>query len=620
MESKLIDRAVDMFALIVIGIVLIFTIARLFFGVDLTDEAYTVAETYMVANGALPFVNNWSQMPGYTLLLAPFVKIYTWAVGGTEGIVLFFRFLAFSINALTAIAVSWLLKDYIKNRILLALLSMIYVGATGWDGGVAFRGDSLAIDLLAVGVLLIVRFFVNPRFNEKLLFLSGSLLSLSVLSYPTLVIVFVFLAVAVFVLCRKRHQGIKAFVCFLLGASLAAFTVIAYLSVHSGVFEIFVGIQYLLKDVAYFRLANQGIAKLFPYCKDMTKQFLWLLLFSATSFMGLMVVNRRKMFKTDYEYFSIKRIYLHRLALVSLLMGVCLYHFGLIWKFKNVNHMYISLYAMAIESLMVPFVWYFVPAEERFCKYLLGFVWFPVCIWVFATGVLTYDQMLVRHRLLKNAAFLLGIMVYFALCYQFRRRSDCYGERQDSGAIWFKGMTVIFVTVIAFTYLFNSYSFVYRDESVRLLDTVVPEGPYRGLWTTKMRVEGLLTLDKMIDSLVSKEDYILAMDNNPFIYLMAGGRICTPSTWDQASYSHGFNQPDLYFDYFKVTGTEPSKIIYFNYGFYKRLSIDNEYKFNNYVKSHYKLVYENRDLFRWRYCGKDSAFELLVFSRVDKGK
>ena len=181
-NNKKIERVVNECAILVIGVVVVFTIARLFFGAELSDEAYSVAETYMVSKGALPFVNNWSQMPGWTLLLAPFVKIYTLLVGGTDGIFLFFRFLTFFVNSLTAFIVAYLFRNHVKNKVLLSLITIIYVVATGWDYVVAFRGDRLAIDLLAVGVALIIVFFADDKYSMKYLFISGILLALSVLS------------------------------------------------------------------------------------------------------------------------------------------------------------------------------------------------------------------------------------------------------------------------------------------------------------------------------------------------------------------------------------------------------------------------------------------------------
>ena len=122
-----------------------------------------------------------------------------------------------------------------------------------------------------------------------------------------------------------------------------------------------------------------------------------------------------------------------------------------------------------------------------------------------------------------------------------------------------------------------------------------------------------MELDRVIDEYVDQEDYVLAMDNDPFIYLMSVGRICTPSTWDQGLYSYHFDQPDLYYDYFKVTGTEPSKIIYFNYGRDETMSIDVNYRFNEYVLSNFELIYEDRNIFEWNYCGRDIICELLIF-------
>lgn len=252
----------------------------------------------------------------------------------------------------------------------------------------------------------------------------------------------------------------------------------------------------------------------------------------------------------------------------------------------------------------------------------MGLIWFPSYIWVVITGVGTYNSIMNRHLLLKNATFLLGIMIYFAVKDNFiSPLGDCQEFRKIKKTIYkgFKLLSglipVIFMTVISFTYLFNAYSYVYRDESFQKLDTVVSSGPYKGLRTTNIRAQGLVELDETIDRYVGENDYVLAMDNDPFIYLMVEGKACTPSSWDMALYTYGFDQPDLYYDYFKITNTEPTKIIYFNYGRDEIMSIDVEYKFNEYVKSNYDLIYEDRNIFNWNYCGRDVSCELLIFDR-----
>ncbi len=645
-NNRKIESVVNACAVLVMGVVVVFTIARLFFGAELSDEAYSVAETYMVSKGALPFVNNWSQMPGWTLLLAPFVKIYTFLVGGTDGIFLFFRFLSFFVNCLTAFLVAYLFRNHVKNKILLSLIAITYVGATGWDYVVTFRGDRLAIDLFAVGVALIIVFFADDKYSMKYLFISGILLSLSVLSYPTFVLEYLFFVIAIFVLCYRRRIGYKGLLFFLCGSVVSALVVVVYLSIRGGFTNIFSGIGYLLKDVAYFQLENQGISKFPAYMKTVISQIIQILKLSILPFVMFFVlavilyfaIHRKEFVRLDVdniyirkiiialdketEFFTIKRKYIKQLLLISVIAGICLYHIKLLLTYKTADHTYISLYAMSAETLAVLLIWPFIKSEKRFCKYLMGLIWFPTFIWVVITGVGTYAGMIDRYPLLKNASFLLGLFVCFAV-------KDVFVSSLETDLPESKGIPVLrrgylflsktipiaVMMIISFTYLFNAYSYVYRDESFWRLNTAVESGPYKGMRTTKIRANGLIELDEKIDEFIDKDDYVLAMDNDPFIYLMSEGHICTPCTWDQALYSYHFDQPDLYYDYFKVTNTEPTKIVYFNYGRDEIMSIDVEYKFNDYVRANYDLIYEDRDIFEWNYCGKDNICELLIFDR-----
>lgn len=620
MKNKTQNAIVNIMALVMIGIILLLTIVRLFYGVELTDEAYAVAETYMVSKGALPFVNNWSQMPGFTLLLAPFVQIYTTIVGGTDGIFLFFRFLSFFINLITAMIIAYLLKDYVKNRVLSLLLVMIYLGASGWDYVLAFRGDRLAIDLSAIGAWLLATFFSENREKAIKPFISGVLLALSVLSYPTFAIAFVFYVIVIVYLCFKKKKEFKTLLWFLAGAALATIVIIGYLAINSSLTDIVQGIRYCLKDVAYFQLKTTEDAKLIGYITDMARQIILWLILSIISLCIYLIVcfvfARNRVFKIDEVYYSIKRIFVNRLILLSLISGICLYAVLQIGRFRTADHTQISLYIVTITTLAVPFLFPFIKLEKRLCSYLMGFIWFPTVIWVIITGIGTYADMWRRNSLLKNAAFLLGVFVVFAVYETFTLSFNGH-ESNKNRYDYAKVVPVFILMIITGSYLFNSYTYVYRDESIWKLNTMVSEGPYKGMITTETRTKGLAELDHIIDQYVNEDDYILAMDNDPFIYLMSNGHVCSPSTWDEALYSYGFDQPDLYYDYFSVTNTEPTKIIYFNYGHVETMSVDVDYKFNEYVYTNYDLLYENRAFFEWYYGGKDIVCEMLIFDRKD---
>ena len=67
-----------------------YMVKRIPHGIDFYDEAWYVAEPYMVAQGRIPYVNNWTMAPGFSIPLALCFRIYA-AWMGTEGIVMFSR-------------------------------------------------------------------------------------------------------------------------------------------------------------------------------------------------------------------------------------------------------------------------------------------------------------------------------------------------------------------------------------------------------------------------------------------------------------------------------------------------------------------------------------------------
>lgn len=627
-KSKRIETLLNLGAIFVCVIILALTIVRLFFGVELSDEAYSVAETYMVANGALPFVNNWSQMPGWTLLIAPFVKLYVLIAGGTDGIFLFFRFLSLAINAETAFVVSFLLKDHVRNRFYLLLLSFVYVGASGVDYAVPFRGDNLAIDLFAVGTVMLAVCFADHKEKISWMFISGILLALAVLSHPILAVVFGYFMIVIAILNLKKKRKFKEGIYFLLGATLAALIVVSYLIINSSVSDLFSGIQYLLHDVMYFQLENSGIAKWPGYVKQVISESYRLFSFSIVSMIMfsiiLVIFARKYILKIDTEYvLGFRKDFVKRLFLLSFLVGICLYHAYQLYIFGTAGNTGISLNNVMVEALAALLMFALIMGErKRLCTYLMIFVWIPSFIWVLLVGAGTYSGIWGRNFLLKNAAYLFGLFMLFLIEECFDDEKEMVQIKNGAFPKWHifeiflkNALPVAVMAVILFSYLLNAYTYVYRDDHIGALRTVVSDGPYKGIRTTKVRADGIIELDRIIDEYVDEDDYVLAMDNDPFIYLLSNGRVCSPSSWDEALYSYGFDQPNLYYDYFHITKTEPTKIIYFNYGRDEIMSIDTEYRFNEYVHDNYHLVYEDRNIFEWNYCGKDNTCEILIFER-----
>ena len=120
------------------------------------------------------------------------------------------------------------------------------------------------------------------------------------------------------------------------GSALSALVVIVYLSVRGGFTNIFSGLGYLLKDVTYFQLENQGISKFPAYMKTVISQLLQILKISILSFVMFFilavilyfVIHQKEFIRHDAdsiyirkiriavdketEYFTIKRKYIKR--------------------------------------------------------------------------------------------------------------------------------------------------------------------------------------------------------------------------------------------------------------------------------------------------------------------
>lgn len=613
----------DVLGVLLAAFVLTFAVYRLFFSVELSDEAYSVAENYLVARGGLPFVNNWSQMPGYTLLLAPFTYIYVNILDGTEGIVLFTRFVCLGLTTITALSIFGLLKKHCGNKSSCLLCVLLYV-AINSCGVQSFRGDNIAVLLFGVGtVLLVLSHFKENRCRSYAL-VSGILLALGVLSYPTIVIQYLWVVVANIIIDLSKKE--KTTLPFLVGSAVATIVVTGYLIGSSGFGELMHGIQCLLKDVTYFQMENEGVSKLPAYIGSMCWSIALLAVFSLGGFGLVILINatylrkiNRSVLRKEAKSILVKKGDLKKQLLISLCCGICMDICFQVYRFRNLDSGDILVHVTTILFFAVPFLWGFVEKNKLLSKRLMFFVWMPSFAWVVITGISTYSDMFKRNWMLENAAFLAILFLVWAVEDLFSSvgsQGKKTGSQVVSNRSIAKIMPVIVIGVVAAAYIFNAFSYIYRDDSFRNLTTRVESGVYKGLYTTAARASGVMALENVVRSYTTSKDRLLAMDNDPFVYLMTDAVPCTPSTWDQALYTYGFNRPELYYDYFNVTDSRPTKIIYMNYGRDPIMSIDTDgYKFNQFVKGNYSLIYENRGIFQWNYEGNLITCELLIYNQ-----
>ena len=198
---------------------------RIRFGIDFTDESWYVAEPYIVANGAIPYVNNWTQAPGFTLPLALLFKLYVVLNGGTEGIVLYSRVLyaivSFTVYALSIFLVARRTK---QTGMLIAVFPLLFLGT---DSLYDLNYNTMGVIYLLIGCVLLFFMWKDDRISPMI---SGILVARAIIASPSVLAAWggILLLLAV----RRRWNQLGDFI---LGNAMATILVVGWCCMRGGI-------------------------------------------------------------------------------------------------------------------------------------------------------------------------------------------------------------------------------------------------------------------------------------------------------------------------------------------------------------------------------------------------
>lgn len=566
---------------ILIGILLL--VNRVRYGIDLTDETWYVAEPYIVSQNAIPFVDNWTQAPGFTLPVALLFHLFVSFTHGTEGIVLFSRLLyVFWLITVLLIAFYFLGHSF-SGTCYIALFPLMFPGLNLYD----INYNSLGIIYLLL-VLVLMLFTEEKHGNKKLMFTSfmaGFILARTIIGAPCTILAWIILIF----LCMMQKQWAKLR-SFLLGTIAAAVAVVGWCCLKGGIKDFIKGLWIWLNDSAYFKVvAKHTLANDLTYLASFCKPFLLSLLISFLF---------RKFF---YKY--TKMIYCY-LAVLFL------------WGLKSA---------------------FMIPSGYNSIKALVKYLWFIPFVVLLAVKMNSFQKKIVINICIFN-------VIYFVI-YLFASFSNIYGfiareywlyipsvfsmvlllhmVKDNIGVAylgWYAGILLMgFLTVKI------AYEDVYRDVSIDCQNAVVSSGIWKGCYTTAERAQAVETLEHYIRSVTSEGDDILFLDQVPFGYLMSNGKACTPTASDPMLYSYNVNNEEIMFDYFLYHNKIPNKIIYIDFGRDETLSIDAVWNFNAFVVDNYFLkdVYATENYTGNEYETADekkAAFKVKVYEVCNKDR
>lgn len=513
---------IQLFLFSIIGLIFIFHRSRM--GVDLTDEAWYSSEPYWVAKGSIPYVNNWTQASGFTLPLYLFFHLFLSISGSNTGIILFSRTL-FCFWKVVISFVSFLLFYKAGNRIPALLIIPVIVFAPGNLFDINYNTIGWSYMLLALSVLYNA---MDKRYTKRQQFclgcLTGMIIGRSVIG--TLASVLMCIVILLALIINKEWLVVKGII---LGGILAAFIVIIYCSIRGGFAYFIMGIQYFVRDQAYFDSATShkvsfvdSTAYLFQYMKPAMVALLIVLILRFLLRKRLDIFN--KLTVTYFGYVLLMAVF-H----LSKYNGST-YELEMATKYG----WFIPLLSLLLDSNS--------ETKKKF-EYSAYITLSYVAVYIFQGYTSNYGF---NSRSYWNLIpLILSVYVLFT----------CISE--EFGTIRFAYVKLFAESAIclciALFVVRGAYRYVYRDMPCQHLDTMVEEGIWKGCYTTSERASTVVQIEKEMKKRTTSDDQVLCYGEWPcFLNLLSEGQLCAPN-------AIGTGQKNG-FDYWHMYQKVPTKI------------------------------------------------------------
>lgn len=541
------EKYLTIFSVFLITISFSLLLYRIHFGIDFTDESLYVAEPYIVANGAVPYATNVTQMCGFSVPLAIAYKVFSMANKGTEGIVLFSRYLYCIWMAVIYFLTLFILRRNTSFKVPYIVLAPMLFFSVSSLFDLSYNTVGQIYLPLALALLFSMWNTMENKTAMQYGFFAGLVMARAVLGTLQMIMSCgMLLLVLMFYRKKGRLTG------YILGGTLFAVGFICYVFLAAGVRQFINGMYILLNDFGYFQITKK-------YTLEGVVATYWVLLKPCLVYFLVLIGIFLCCRKNNNLRESISTGFILLLEIYGLYAG------------RDVGSYTMAGYFIHV----IPLIMCFFPEKRREMKWQLSAI---------VVGVYVSAFLFVIHN---NVFGTTGRQYWFYVPIVMTILMTASLINQEM----FKSFYVVGMSAVLFAlFLRFNYINIYRDAPFLELTTRIERGIWKGCYTTEERASDVMKLESELRQMTAKEDNVLCLDWVSFAYLMTDGKICSASSGDTSGYSYGVNDPSSYFDYFYSTNSIPDKIIYVDYGRDERLSIETEeWRFNEFVLSFYEL-------------------------------
>ena len=557
-RGKIAKTASDIIAAALLFVSAVSIIIRLFFGVEITDESFYVADTLAALHGNTPYVlNNFFLGSGFVFLPLPLYFLFERFVPSGEGIVLFSRICFVVFHFLCIFLTARIIKKHFSFRgaLLFAACMLPCINLAI----INFNYNTIPLDMLCLTQAIVFDSLEGENTHSRIsLFLAGILSALSVFSNPAYVCA-ILISIVLISLRSPADKRLTNVLFYLAGGLLTVAAVLIPIAVRYGSSMLAEGFVSLLTE----KFPRESGSKLSFYQKidvliDTARPIALLYVLSALAeLICSAFVYKKTGKKTDHTTRIAAWIALGSLSniLRTLFLGLD----------------YIHLYELGIAAFFCLTLILFSGRirDYRFALYLCIYpLFFSILEYFVTTTGLTF-----RFGACLPALFCLLMLA------------------NERGGKSTKTLAVLSMVLCILFQVFILYHQPYREEAIQKLDTRVESGAYKGLLTTKDKADEIVMLEEYLNTLVGEDDYYAFRDCFPGGYLMVhSGKMCDITSWDVLKYSYGLNTPAKLFDYYRRRGAVPDVIVYVNFDRDPILSIeDDRIRYNDFIHKYYDL-------------------------------
>ncbi len=497
------DTSRDVLGWVVFGLVGIVVYAHLYFTVEFTDSAYSVALQYSFSLGHRPLVDELAVQQLAGLMLQPFIELYLALVGSQSGIVLFARHLYFA----TAFTCALLARNYLAHIFGARAGSLVATVALAY---VPFHIASLSYNTIAyfglfAGAILYATAFLPGRSMANLF--AGTLAMASAsFAYPTIVVASLpsvaFGLAGVWLLRERAQRKVALGLIATAGFGSAAIGLFDLLRRGGGMRELndmielsamarqgggLIKVNELAREVGIegpYLLAMLLVLTVVFYCYRAVPNAV--VAATATALLGPALVLIAPLYVAYTEPYTTTPFTLSAAALAS------------------------PLVLRALRHRLTPAEWWGL-ASVTTTSLLAG----TTFLWSTSNG-------------LRNGplGFLPAALVTLAGLSLLRRPGRTPASLSSQSLIF----TLLLASPLVYQ-LHLLWTESYRDRPAVALGTVVERGAWKGIRTTPIRKDFIETLEDDLDRLRGDAETVFFFDYFPGGYLMSDLRPRAPTLW-----------------------------------------------------------------------------------------